>query len=211
MNELKKAMDAGRYTVDWSNKSIVVSDALALFAIDYTYPEDLATVRGAVTIDLTENRMGGLEEGDLLTILRVVKRLSCMPGDVDCLVTGLLVDDGVEERVVVLGEVKHNMQNKYAEAASQIRKNYQRWRKLCDLQAAPLQGEEGYADYLALKISQLKSYRMILAFGGNLFPKAIDYEIRLENSVALQCLKPLKLLKFAPDSGTMILISPQND
>ena len=55
----------------------------------------------------------------------------CMPGDVDCLVNGFMMKDGIEtEQVVVLGEIKH-MQSKYTEAASQIRKNYQRWCELC--------------------------------------------------------------------------------
>jgi hypothetical protein len=134
-----------------------------------------------------------------------------MPGDIDCVVTGFLAagdDGGDAEPVVVLGEVRHNMANKYLEAVSQLRKNCQRWRQLCNLRDPPAHGEEGRVDYLALRVGEMRSRRVVLAFGGNLFPAAVDEQIseELEGASALQSLKPLRWLKVAPDSGTVRLV-----
>lgn len=127
-----------------------------------------------------------------------------MPGDVDCIVTGVYGD----EQVVVIGEAKHNMCNDYNRAVSQLRWNYVRWTRLCSLQQPPPPGSSSAMDYHALRIDQLRTRRVMLAFAGNLFPPSTDDDINTEISgyVALQHLLPIEWIKVVPDSGAVSLV-----
>lgn len=329
MSELRTALHAGRTLLDWTNRKITGAHAIEIFTAiigDEVIANPEIAVKGAVTIDLGENRMGDMDVGALQSVLGVVKSLpwmivrfgydivaprlkealhnlemdhewdvrvqldqpwrhpsnmridltlrelkdnsvdlknilvelkqinagnhqqmqgyvkstsdaleqevalgiarflkggevvqACyewkskqksMPGDIDCVVAGC---NEADESVVVIGEVKHNMANDYSKAVSQLRGNYLRWKHLCDLPQPPASGSSDALDYEALRIDQLRTHRVMMAFGGNLFPSSTDECIKMDMSqtVAFQSLaegRGIEWLKVVPDSGTVSLV-----
>ncbi len=96
------------------------------------------------------------------------------PGDVDCIVEGVL--DG--EEVVVIGEAKMNIPQKKKDAAEILDANFAIWKDLADKIA---QGEDVdeldpdvATDIHDLEIARLGSRRVVFAIGGAVFPKEED-------------------------------------
>ena len=90
----------------------------------------------------------------------------------DCMVVGRL--PGGEQRVVVLGEAKLNLQKNWVEALNQVLLNVGHWDALCQLVGDPSQGEEpttgDLKDIERLGVRELADLPVCLALGGASVP-----------------------------------------
>lgn len=135
------------------------------------YQNHVTTLATSLEYELAEGIKKFLDDGHIIAVNR---KFDGCPGDMDCVVAGML--DG--EPVVIIGEAKTNMPQKHVEARKTLSANKHYWLELCGWDGVLTEdcGFNKYhqKDYEALQIASHRETRVIYAVGGAVFPHNLD-------------------------------------